>query len=82
MGHLKACQEEGKKMRIGKYRILFGMRVWFQTYKPTVVKRHFGFIWILKEIDVSSVDPERTAELGTVAYCEGRRYVYRKKVKR
>ena len=67
-------------MRIGRYRILFGRHVWFQTCKPTVYRQYLGFIWILEEVDVNQVTDKPTHKLGTEAYCEGRKYRYYKAV--
>tara|TARA_Y100000310_G_scaffold220623_1_gene222167 strand:- start:444 stop:698 length:255 start_codon:yes stop_codon:yes gene_type:complete len=63
-------------VKIGRYRIEIGGKYhWFQTYAPTVIRR-FWFLWILEEVDVNSYSAKKHFPLGTIAYCEGRRWYY------
>ena len=63
-------------MRIGRHRIYFGRYVWFQTFKPVMVRRFLGFITIVKEARPTDVDRVPQFPLGYPMVRAGRKYKY------
>ncbi len=64
-------------MRIGKYQIFLGRRVWFQTRKPSIF-RYYHWFTIIEEVDLTSITQRKKYTIDTEVYHEGRRYRYYK----
>lgn len=65
-------------MKIGKYQILLGRYTWFQTKKPSIF-RHFLFLTIVKEVDLTSTTVKKKYSLGSEIYHKGMTYRYYRK---
>ncbi len=65
-------------VKIGRYRIAFGRVIWFQTYRPTTVRRFLYLFWIIREVRPEDIDKKQRFPLGTPMIADGRKYHYYK----
>lgn len=65
-------------LTVGRYRIAFGRVCWFQTHRPTTVRRILWLFWIIREARPGDIDKKQRFPLGTPMMVDGTRYHYYK----